>query len=77
MQPKAAFVVSVSRGLIISGIFIYLLPSIVGADFIWFAMPVTEMIVAVYVIKEMVKYTKQLKNENSSDVDCKCENGLL
>ena len=28
---------------------------------IWFAMPVTEVIVAFYVIHEMIKYTKQLK----------------
>lgn len=69
MKPKTAFLVSVSRGLVISGIFIYLLPAVVGADSIWFAMPITEVIVAVYVVCEMVKYTKQLKNENNKDVE--------
>lgn len=58
MEPKAAFVVSVARGLVVSGIFIYLLPLVVGADAIWFAMPITEALVAVYVVREMVKYTK-------------------
>lgn len=63
MKPKAAFVVSVSRGLVISGILIFLLPAAAGADAIWFAMPLTELIVAVYVAVMMVKYTKQLSNE--------------
>ena len=35
MKPKAAFVVSISRGLIISGILILLLPIITGANSIW------------------------------------------
>lgn len=68
MKPKAAFVVSVARGFIVSGILIYLLPVVAGADSIWFAMPITELIVAIYVIYEMVKYTKQLKSERSSAV---------
>lgn len=68
MKPKAAFIVSVARGLVISGILIYLLPVVAGADSIWFAMPITEVLVAIYVIYEMVKYTKQLKNERSSAV---------
>ena len=60
MKPKTAFVASVARGLVISGILIYLLPAVFGGDIIWFAMPVTELVVAVYVICEMIKYTKQL-----------------
>ena len=49
MKPAAAFAVSVGRGAIISGILIYLLPVIAGADSIWFAMPITELAVAVFV----------------------------
>lgn len=63
MKPKVAFIVSVARGLVVSGILIYLLPVVTGADSIWFAMPITEAIVAIYVVYEMVKYTKQLKTE--------------
>ena len=63
MKPKAAFVVSVARGLVISGILIYLLPVLAGADSIWFAMPITETIVIVYVIIMMIKYTKELNHE--------------
>ena len=45
MKPKAAFVVSVARGLVISGILILLLPVVVSADALWLAMPVTELLV--------------------------------
>lgn len=61
MKPKTAFIASVARGLVISGILIYLLPAAFGGDMIWFAMPITELVVAVYVIRQMIKYTKQLK----------------
>lgn len=63
MKPKAAFIVSISRGLVISGILILLLPAIAGADSIWFAMPLTELLVAVYVVCMIVRYTKQLSDE--------------
>lgn len=61
MKSGTAFVVSVARGAVVSGLFIMVLPIICGADAIWFAMPVTELIVAVYVVCMMVKYTKNKK----------------
>ena len=63
MKPKVAFVVSVARGLVVSGVLIYLLPLVTGADSIWFAMPITELLVAIYVVYEMVKCTKPLKTK--------------
>lgn len=60
LKPGAAFVVSVSRGLVISSILILLLPITAGANSVWFAMPVTELLVAVYVIHIIAKYTRQL-----------------
>ena len=66
MKPRAALGVSVFRGCIISGILIMLLPVVAGADSIWFAMPVTELLVAIYVIFMMNKYTKALSKMNSS-----------
>jgi putative MATE family efflux protein len=60
MKPSVSFIVSVSRGAVISGILIYLLPIISGADSIWFAMPVTELTVAIYVAIMMTRYTKRL-----------------
>lgn len=66
MKPKAAFIVSVARGFVLSGILIYMLPAAAGADSIWFAMPITELAVAIYVICEMVKCTRSLKTERGS-----------
>lgn len=63
MKPAISFVVSVGRGLVISSALIMLLPAVAGADFIWFAMPVTEIVVAVFVICMMVRYTKRLSKE--------------
>lgn len=60
MKPKTSFAVSVARGAVISGVLIMLLPTIAPADSIWFAMPITEVIVAVFVAVMMVKYTGEL-----------------
>ena len=50
MKPRASFFVSVARGMVVSGILIYALPALAGADSIWFAMPITELLVAIVVI---------------------------
>ena len=63
MKPRAAFVVSILRGLVISGALILLLPAAAGADAIWLAMPLTELLVAVYAVSRMARYTKQLSEE--------------
>ena len=60
MKPKAAFIVSVARGLVISGILIMALPALIRADAIWFAMPVTELLVMIYAAMTIHKYTKAL-----------------
>ena len=65
LKPKAAFIVSVARGLVISGILIYLLPIVAGAESIWFVMPLTEVSVAVYVIYQMWKYTQELTGKKT------------
>lgn len=60
MKPKVSFVVSVSRGAVISGILICVFPALLGANAIWFAMPVTELLVAIYVTVGMIRYTKAI-----------------
>ena len=66
MKPKTAFAVSILRGLIISGILILLLPVVSGANSIWFAMPLTEFAVAIYVVCMIARYTKQLSAERKA-----------
>lgn len=60
LKPSTSFLVSVARGTVISGILIFLLPVVAGADGIWFAMPVTELIVAGFVMAMIIRFTKQL-----------------
>ena len=60
MKPKAAFIVSVARGLVISGILITILPVLTGADSLWFAMPITELLVMIYAVTTISRYTKAL-----------------
>lgn len=57
MKPRAAFAVSVARGLVISGTLIILLPMIGGADSIWLAMPITELLVMLYAAAAVKRYT--------------------
>lgn len=59
MKPATAFIVSVARGAVISGILIFSLP-LLSANAIWLAMPITELVVAVYVALMMRKYTRQM-----------------
>lgn len=62
MKPNAALIVSVSRGCIVSGILILLLPLAAGPDALWFAMPVTELVVAAYAIRRIRSYTNALSS---------------
>ncbi len=50
MQAKDSFVVSILRGMIISGILIYILPLVISPKTIWLTMPMTEAIVEIYVL---------------------------
>lgn len=58
LKPGASFLVSVSRGLVISGILIFLLPAVWGGRALWLAMPITELIVAVMVCFFIRKYNR-------------------
>lgn len=66
MKPSTAFVISVARGAVISGLFIFLLPMIFGGESLWFAMPVTELIVSAYVIIKIAQFTKALESAPQS-----------
>ena len=60
LQPKVSFVVSVARGLVISGALILLLPVTAGPDKLWLAMPITELVVAVYAARNIQHSTRAL-----------------
>ncbi len=56
LKNAQSFVVSVSRGLVISGILIFVLPVLAGGNAIWYAMPLTELIVTIYVIRNIARH---------------------
>lgn len=60
MQPQASFLVSLARGLVVSGALILLLPAAAGADALWFAMPLTELVVAGFSAAGIAHYTRRL-----------------
>ena len=59
LQPRISFIISVARGIVISGVLIMILPLLFG-EAIWFAMPLTELAVAVFAAIFMVKCTRDL-----------------
>ncbi len=62
LKPNIAFVVSVLRGLVLSGAFIYLLP-LITPSLIWYAMPLTELLTAVFVVVSIYRSLSKLPKE--------------
>jgi len=60
MKPQTSMIASLARGAVVSGAMILLLPVLFGADSIWYAMLITEGLVAVYGVIYTVRYTKAL-----------------
>ena len=61
MQPKIAFIISILRGVFISGCFILLFPLLFGSSSIWLAMPITEFIIAILVVVFIAKSRLTMK----------------
>ena len=59
LKPQISFIISITRGLIVSGILIFLLP-LLNVHYIWFTMLFTEIIVAFFSVISMIYYTKSL-----------------
>ncbi len=59
MKPGASFLISIARGIVVSAALICLLP-LIAANAIWFAMPITELLVAVAAAALTVRYTRAL-----------------
>ncbi len=59
MKPGISFIISLSRGVLISGALIMLLPVFFGSDALWAAMPVTELVVAFYIIYCMMNTARE------------------
>lgn len=55
MQPRIALTISIARGFLISGSLVMLLPRLFSPDAIWYAMLITECVVAIYVTTRIRK----------------------
>lgn len=64
MRPSYSFIISVARGIALSGLSILAFPAICGGDALWFAMPVTELVVAVFVGVSMVRSIGKLSGSD-------------
>ena len=60
MEPRIALIISIMRGMMISGILILLLPILFGASMIWWAMPITELLVSLFVVFMMKHSSRHL-----------------
>lgn len=58
MKPGISVVLSVARGVVVSGALILWLPSIAGADSIWYSMIITEGLVMAYGVFSMLRCRK-------------------
>ena len=48
LRPRASFIVSIARGLVVSGALILALPAVFAPEALWWAMPLTELVTGVY-----------------------------
>lgn len=60
MKPNISVIASIARGVVVSGALIMLLPVVVGAQSIWYAMLITEGLVAGYAAWHMIRSVKLL-----------------
>jgi len=61
MKPNLSLIASLARGAVISGAMIMLLPVVFGANSVWYAMLLTEGLVAIFSLFYMVRCTRELK----------------
>ena len=60
LRPKDSFIVSIARGLVVSGLLIFALPAVFAPESIWWAMPLTELVTFVYAGLAMRRDTRAL-----------------
>lgn len=57
LQPKISFIISIMRGLILSGILLVIFPIVFPVNSIWLAMFITEGVVGSFAIYMIIKLT--------------------
>ncbi len=62
LKPKVSFIVSLARGLVVSGALILVLPPLFGGAALWWAVPLAEAVVAVYAILSLMRFDGVRRN---------------
>ena len=60
LKPYISLIISLARGFVLSGILLYVF-GLINKDLIWISIQVTELIVFVFVIINIIKNEKKLK----------------
>lgn len=66
MKPNISMIASLARGAVISGAMIVLLPLVLGANSIWYSMLITEILVTVFSVIYMIRFTRELRTVNTA-----------
>ena len=59
MRDKVSMLVAILRSIVVSGIMLFILPLFLGITGVWFAMLVSETIVAVVAVSYRYEHNKQ------------------
>ena len=60
MRPNISVIASLARGAFISSVLIMIFPILFGGNSVWYAMLMTELLVAIYGLIYMMRCTKEL-----------------
>lgn len=63
LKSRISFIISVGRGMVLSGLLILVLPAIFPAFSIWYAMVITEAVIFIYVLVKLIQCEKELKKK--------------
>lgn len=62
-----SFIISIARGLVISGILLFVLP-LINSNALWLTMPLTKLIIAIYDIIMMNKFNNKIFNASNEHI---------
>lgn len=60
MKPDLSMIASFARGAVVSGVMIILMPLVFGAESVWFAMLITEILVALFGLYYVIQIMKEI-----------------
>ena len=66
MEVRASVVISLLRGIVLSGALLYLLPALLGAPALWWAVPAAELLVSGLAMTMTARVDRRLSRELGS-----------